>query len=129
MFLLLHHNWSGRNHFFFRIKSKAMFGDLFGNMEERQKEMQEKLATIQVEVEVGDGAVKVVATGDQRILDISIDKDALDWEDHEQVEDLLMTAVNRALEIAGEKAAAASQEMLKDMMPPGFGGLSNLFGG
>ncbi|MCB0644385.1 MAG: YbaB/EbfC family nucleoid-associated protein, partial [Phaeodactylibacter sp.] len=70
-----------------------------------------------------------VATGDQRILDISINKEAIDWEDSEQVEDLVMTAVNRALDLAGEKAAAASEEMLKDMMPPGLGGLSNLFGG
>ena len=106
-----------------------MFGDLFGNMEEKQQEMQEKLAQIHVEGEAGNGAIKVIASGDQKIVDISIDKTALDWEDSEQIEDLLMTAANRALEAAAEKAAEASQEMLKDMMPPGLGGLSNLFGG
>lgn len=106
-----------------------MFGDLFGNMEEKQKEMQQKLAQITVEAEAADGAIKVRANAAREILDITINKEALDWEDVEQLQDLLLVAVNRVIELASEKEAEASQELLKDMMPPGLGGLSNLFGG
>jgi len=105
-----------------------MFGDLMGNMEKRQKELKVKLAGITVEAEAGDGAVKVTANANREIVNISINKGALDWEDQEQVEDLLMVAVNRALEKAAEKEAAESQNLLKDMLPPGFGGLPDLFG-
>lgn len=105
-----------------------MFGDLMGNMQERQKELKTKLAVITVEAEAGDGAIKVTANANREIVNISIDKAALDWEDHEQIEDLLMVAVNRALEMATEKEALETQKLLKEMMPPGFEDLQDLFG-
>ncbi|MBK7871252.1 MAG: YbaB/EbfC family nucleoid-associated protein [Saprospiraceae bacterium] len=101
---------------------------MFGNIEEQQKEMRQQLASITVEAEAGDGAVKVVANANRQIMNIAIDKGKLDWEDTEQVEDLLLVAINRALELAAEKEAAEAQNMLKKMMPPGMGDLSNLFG-
>jgi DNA-binding YbaB/EbfC family protein len=105
-----------------------MFGDLMGNMEERQKELKSKLAEIIVEAEAGDGAIKVTANANREIINISINKEALDWDDQEQIEDLMVVAVNRALEKAIEKEAIESERLIKDMMPPGFGGLSDLFG-
>jgi hypothetical protein len=105
-----------------------MFGDLMGNMEERQKEMKAKLAEMTVEAEAGDGAIKVTANANREIVNISINKEALDWDDEEQVEDLMMVAINRALEKAAEKEAAETENLIKDMMPPGFGGLSDLIG-
>jgi len=101
---------------------------MFGNMEEMQQQMKAKLAEITVEGEAGDGAIKVTSNAARQILNVSINKDLLDWEDQEQVEDLLMVAVNRALELAAEKEAAETQNMLKDMLPPGMGGLSDMFG-
>ena len=105
-----------------------MFGDLMGNMEERQKEMRKKLAEIIVEAEAGDGAVKVKANATREILNISIDKEKLDWEDQEEVEDLILVAVNRAIASAAEKEAEESQKLIQDMLPPGMGGLGDLFG-
>ena len=105
-----------------------MFGDLMGNMEERQKEMKLKLAEITVEAEAGDGAIKVIANANREIINISINKEGLDWDDKEEVEDLMMVVVNRALEMAAEKEAMESQNMIKDMLPPGMGGLSDMFG-
>lgn len=96
-----------------------------GNMEEQQAAMQEKLAAIIVEAEAGDGAIKVQASADKQITNISIDETKLDLSDKEELEDLLMVAINRALELAEEKASVESQSMLKDMLPPGLG---NLFG-
>ncbi len=104
-----------------------MFGDLMGNMGERQKELKKKLAEITVEAESGEGAIKVTANANREIINISINKEMLDWDDQEQVEDLLMVAVNRALEKALEKEAIESENLIKDMLPPGLGGLSDLF--
>lgn len=101
---------------------------MFGNMEEMQKQMKIKLSSITVEAEAGDGAVKVSANAAREVLNISIDKTLLDWDDKEEVEDLVMVAVNRALALATQKEAEETQNMIKDMMPPGMGGLGDLFG-
>lgn len=105
-----------------------MFGDLLGNMEEKQKAMREKLAQIVVEAEAGGGAVKITANAARELTNISIDKDALDLDDIEQLEDLLLVAVNRVLEKISAKEQEESQNMINDMLPPGMGDLSNLFG-
>jgi DNA-binding YbaB/EbfC family protein len=102
-----------------------MFDNLMGNMEEQQAAMQEKLAGILVEAEAGDGAIKVQASADKQITNISIDETKMDLTDKEELEDLLLVAINRALELAEEKAGVETQSLLKDMLPPGLG---NLFG-
>ncbi len=105
-----------------------MFGDMMGNMKEQQEAVQKTLAAKEITGEAGEGAIKVTCDGLRKVLNISIDKEKLDWEDSEQVEDLLLIATNRAL----DQAAAIEQELtansLKDMLPPGMGGLSGLFG-
>ena len=105
-----------------------MFGDLLGNMEEKQKAMKEKLNTIILTEEVGDGVIQISANANREITNISIKKEAIDLEDMEQLEDLLMVAINRVLEKAAEQEGIESQKMMKDMMPPGLGGLGDLFG-
>jgi len=100
-----------------------MLGDMFGQVEEQQKAMRQQLATITIEAEAGDGAVKVVANANREILNITFDKTLLDWNDTEQVEDLVTVAVNRVLELAAQKEAAEAQNLLKNMLPPGFGGM------
>lgn len=101
---------------------------MFGNLEEQQKQMKQRLGAIRVEAEAGNGAVKVVATANQEIVNISIDRAALNWDDVAEVEDLVTVAVNRALQLAAQRAAAEAQNMLKDMLPPGMGDFGNLFG-
>jgi len=103
-----------------------MFGDLLGNMEEKQKAMREKLSSMFVEAETG--GVKVTANANREITNISINKEAIDLEDMEQLEDLLTVTINQALEKAMNTEAEETQKMMKDMMPPGLGGLGNLFG-
>ncbi|HHH50296.1 MAG TPA: YbaB/EbfC family nucleoid-associated protein [Saprospiraceae bacterium] len=105
-----------------------MFGDMMGNMEEKQAQMKKQLANITVAAEAGEGAVKVTANANREITNISIDKTKLDWDDQEQVEDLVMVAVNRVLELAAREEALATQKMINDMLPPGMGDLSNLLG-
>lgn len=100
-----------------------MFGDLFGNVQQQQEEMRKKLATISVTADAGNGAVTVTANANREILDISIDKSKLDWDDVEQVQDLVLAAVNNALEKAMIKEQAEAQKLITQMMPPGLGGL------
>ncbi|MBK8705770.1 MAG: YbaB/EbfC family nucleoid-associated protein [Saprospiraceae bacterium] len=100
-----------------------MFGDLLSQAKEQQKAMHEKLAAVTIEAEAGDGAVKVTANAAREILNIKFDKTLLEWDDQEQVEDLVTVAVNRALALAAEKEAAESQNMIQNMIPPGLEGL------
>ena len=103
-----------------------MFGDLFGSMEQKQKEIAEKAAEIRAEATVG--GVKVVANGAHQIVNISIgdpfptNRDASTLlHDREQLEDLLITAANRALADAAAQAAQQAAASLQDMLPLGFG--------
>ena len=98
-----------------------------GNFEEQQKQMQVKLAGITVEAEAGDGAVKVTANAAREILNVSIDKEKIDLSDLEQVEDLLVVAMNRVIEQASAKEAEESQKMVSGMLPGGMSGLADMF--
>jgi hypothetical protein len=102
-----------------------MFGNLLGDLQQKQAAMQEKLAAITVEAEAGDGAVRVTAGADLRIINLSIDPSKVDVSDREALEDLLLVAVNRALEAAKARAAVETNNLLKDMLP--MGGLGDLF--
>lgn len=106
-----------------------MFGDLFGNFEEKQKELKKLLADIKIDEYAGeDNAIHVTANANREIVNISIDKEKIDLSDAEQLEDLLLITINRALEKAAEAEAEESQRLMQDMLPPGLGNLTNLFG-
>lgn len=70
-----------------------------------QQEAQEALKEERVEVSAGGGMIKVVATGDLRLESITLDPDAVDPEDVEMLQDLVLAAVNQALSQAEEIAA------------------------
>jgi len=97
--------------------------DMFGKIQDMQKRMsetQDSLASKSVSAEAGGGMVKVTANGLQRVTSISIEKEVVDPEDVELLEDLVMAGVNKALE---EAADLAKQEMAKSagsILPPGM---------
>ena len=62
-------------------------------MEESQKELEEKEYT----VTSGGGAIEITITGKKEITKVKLDKDAVDPDDVEMLEDLIMTAVNEAI--------------------------------
>ena len=99
-----------------------------GNMEEKQKALQAELAKIIIKAESGDGVIKVEATATREIVNISIDKTKLNGDDLEEIEDLLVVVINRAMVKAAEKEAAETKNLLSDFLPPGMGDLGNLFG-
>ena len=96
-----------------------MFGKIM-DMQRRVSEVQEELAKKTVIAEAGGGMVQVTANGAQRIVAIKIEPDAIDPNDQELLEDLIIAGVNKALD---EAAAMARDEMSKTaggFLPPGF---------
>ena len=99
-------------------------GANMGNLMKQAQKMQQDIERIQkeladktVEATAGGGAVKVVATCDKRIQEIEISPQAIDPDDIEMLQDLIIAAVNEALRMAEE---ASTSEMGK--VAPGLGG-------
>lgn len=71
----------------------------------QMEQAQASLADETVTATVGGGVVKVVATGDQKIVSIEIAPEILEDADAEMLQDMILTAVNSALEKGQELAA------------------------
>jgi len=95
-----------------------MFGK-FSEMQEKMEKAKQELAKLEVEAEAGGGMVKVKANGQRKILSIELDKDVIDPDDAEMMEDLIVAGVNKALDKAEEAAQERMQETYKDMIPGG----------
>lgn len=101
-------------------------GNLLKQAQKVQRDMakaQEELADIEVSASSGGGMVNVKANAKQEILSIEIKPDAVDPEDVEMLEDLVLAAVNEALRLgadASEKHMEKVAGPLKGMMPPGM---------
>lgn len=99
-----------------------MFGDLFSKLQEAQQKMQEgrqKLGNVIIDGEAGNGAVKVSVTGNREIKTIAIDNQLMTPERKEELEDLLITALNRAL----KNAEQAWEDEMKGAAGDMLGGL------
>jgi DNA-binding YbaB/EbfC family protein len=93
-----------------------------GNMLRQAQEMQKKLGRIQeelasrtVEASAGGGMVRCTINGKQELLSLSIDREVVDPEDVEMLQDLVIAAVNEAVK--------KSQEMVASEMGKVAGGL------
>ncbi len=97
--------------------------DMFSKMMDMQKKMnaaQEELEDKTVTAEAGGGMVKVTANGAQKITGIEIDPEAIDPDDLELLEDLIIAGVNKALEDASDMAQEEMRESMGGMLPPGM---------
>ena len=80
-------------------------------LQEQMQEMEQEMAEKTVEATAGGGVVTVTANGKQEILSIKIDKEAVDPDDIEMLEDLVLAAINSAL----EKSKALSQNSMSKL--------------
>jgi len=64
--------------------------------QEMQTRLQQELSTLEVEAQVGGGMVGVKMSGHKKVLAIEIDPEAIDPEDREMLQDLILSAVNEA---------------------------------
>jgi nucleoid-associated protein EbfC len=98
-----------------------------------QQEAQEQLKNEKVEASTGGGMVKVVMTGDMRVESLSIDPDAVDPEDVEMLQDMVVAALNEALrqaqELAERKLGGGAEGFDPMSALDALGGLGGLGGG
>jgi DNA-binding YbaB/EbfC family protein len=85
-------------------------------LQSKMMKLQEELAEKTVESSSGGGMVKVTANGRQQILSIQIEKEVVDPDDVEMLQDLVLAAINDAL--------AKAQEMVSSEMGKLTGGLN-----
>ncbi|MCS7029641.1 MAG: YbaB/EbfC family nucleoid-associated protein [Bacteroidia bacterium] len=86
-------------------------------MQAEIKKVQENLEKLTVEAEAGGGMVKVTANGLKKIVKLQIDKEIIDKDDPEMMEDLIIAAVNKALEAADELHKTEMQKATTAMLP------------
>ncbi|MGF1504520.1 MAG: YbaB/EbfC family nucleoid-associated protein [Chloroflexi bacterium] len=84
-------------------------------MQEEIKKAQEELETETIDVTAGGGAITITITGHQRVQSVKLDPDVVDPDDVDMLEDLLVAAVNQAIE--------ESQKMAADRLEPITGGM------
>jgi nucleoid-associated protein EbfC len=104
-----------------------MFGDLLGNMQKQQEDLKKVLSETIISEKSNDGLVSIECTATREIKNITIDVSLLNKDGKDQLEDQLVVTINKALEQAAIKEAAEAQKLLQNVMPPGLGGLGDLF--
>ena len=100
---------------------------MFDKLLEAQKKAEEiksRLDTISVSAEVEGGKISITSTANKAITSVHIDPDFLKNADSEQVEELLLTVINKVLKQAEDVSQTEMQAATRDMM----GGFGNIFG-
>lgn len=92
--------------------------------QKQAEEIKKRLDTISVFGEVEGGAIRITATANKAITAIEIDEEFYKQADKEELEELLLTAVNKALVQADQVSATEMQAATKNML----GGLGGMFG-
>lgn len=101
-------------------------GKMMKQVQKMQQEMarvQEELGARTVEATAGGGAVRVVCNGQQEVVGIALQKEAVDPEDLEMLQDLLVAAVNEGLRLSKEMAAAELAKVTGGLGMPGLPGM------
>ena len=98
------------------------------NLQSIALQMQQEMARVQAELETmtvdgssGGGAVRATATGKQELVGLVIDPSAVDPEDVEMLQDLVMSAVNDALRASRELADQRMGAVTAGLRIPGLG--------
>jgi DNA-binding YbaB/EbfC family protein len=99
--------------------------DMFGKVKEfqaRMKEAQASLNTITESGESGAGMVRVTVNGLKQVVRLNIDQDLIRPDDREMLQDLVVAAINKALENVEPKIKAHLQKATEGLLPnlPGF---------
>jgi len=101
----------------------GMGGGMLGQIQKLQADMvkaQEALADETLEVTAGGGAITIVVTGQQRVRSIKLSPEVVDPNDLEMLQDLLVAAVNEAIERSQAYAAQKLQGLTGGLGIPGL---------
>ena len=102
----------------------AGMGKILKQAQKMQQEMarvQEELANKEIEVTAGGGMVTVKITGEQRITGIVINPDVVDPEEVEDLEDLIVAAMNQAVDKSKKLVSDEMGKVTGGLNMPGFG--------
>ena len=89
-------------------------------MQAEMQKVQGELANMTVTAEAGGGMIKAIANGSKEIISVEIDPQVIEKEEKEILEDLVVAAVNKALESANKLAEEEMGKVTKGMIPPGM---------
>lgn len=99
----------------------------FGNIMKQAKKLQERMAKLQQELEMktveatsGGGMVAVVVNGKFELLSIKIEKDVVNPEDVDMLQDLVIAAVNEGIRKAQEMTSSEMAKITGGMNIPGL---------
>jgi DNA-binding YbaB/EbfC family protein len=93
-------------------------------MQAGMQQAQEELAKERVEASAGGGMVTITASGSGDVIAVKIDPEAIDPNDVEMLEDMVLAAINEAHRMAGEIAEQRMSQVTGGMSGmPGLGGL------
>jgi len=99
-----------------------------GNLQRMAMQMQQEMGRVQAELEsatvegtAGGGAVRATVTGKQELVGLVIDPSAVDPDDVDMLQDLVMTAVNDALRASRELAEQKMGAVTAGLRIPGLG--------
>ena len=98
-------------------------GGMAGQLQKLQEEFaktQDRLGDETVEVTVGGGMVKAVMTGQQKLMSITISPDAVDPDDVEMLQDMILAAINEAVEKSQGMAAEKMGALTGGLRIPGL---------
>lgn len=105
----------------------GMGGMNMNNLMKQAQKMQQQMEKMQAELEekeftatAGGGVVKVTVTGKKQIVDIEIDPEAVDPDDVEMLQDLILTACNQALQTADEETSSQMKKLTGGLNMPGM---------
>ena len=93
---------------------------LMKQAQQLQDQMQRQMASLKVEGTAGGGMVKVEMNGNKEALSVVIDKEAVDPNDVDMLQDLVKAAVNEAVRRVDEEMQSSVGSMTGGMKIPGF---------
>ncbi|MCW3489076.1 YbaB/EbfC family nucleoid-associated protein [Dethiobacter alkaliphilus] len=105
-----------------------MYGGNMGNMMKQVQKMQKQMAKMQEEIQEkvveatsGGGMVRVEVNGKKEVVSLTIDPEAVDPEDVEMLQDMILAAVNEGLRKMDELTASEMKKLTGGMnLPPGL---------
>ena len=104
-------------------KQQAKMMKQLQQMQQKMAEAQEQLANETVEATAGGGMVTAVVSGDSELKELRIEPEAVDPDDVEMLQDLVVAAVNEALRSAQELANQRMNAVTAGMPMPNMPGL------
>lgn len=106
------------------VSGGARGGNMIAQIQQLQQEMeaaQSSLSEVTVEASAGGGVVNVVANGQQEIVSITLKPEVVDPDDVDMLQDLILSAVNQALDQSRQMASERMSGLTQGLnLPPGI---------